>query len=534
MSGASVTDTYDALVVGAGHNGLVTAIRLADAGWKVLVLEQAQRPGGAIWSGELTLPGFVHDGHSTNHNLFLASPFFAEHADELARDGLQYAVSATPYANAYPDGRALRAHQDVERTVAGLDPADRPGWRALDALFERISPALFALHGAPAPSLRAPGPGLALARSLARQRADLPDVARLLVSSARELADEHLATPEARAALACWGMHLDFGPDVAGGALFAFLESFADQRMGMAITRGGASRMVDALVAMLRARGGELRSATAVTAIATSGGRATHVVLADGERIAARRAIVASTTPAALARLVGPSAPQPLRDQARRFRHGPGTLMLHLALDGPIPWAAGDDLASFAYVHVGPYVDDLAATYADAVAGRLPTDPLLVVGQTSAVDPSRAPAGKHVAWIQVRAVPGRPIADAAGTIAVGDGDWAALAEPYAERVLDKLERYAPGVRSRVLGQAVLTPADLERHDPNLVGGDSIGGSMHLSQSLPFRPRPRTAVDGLWLTGTSTWPGPGITALPGDHTATAVLAAARGRRGPWSR
>jgi phytoene dehydrogenase-like protein len=529
-----MTDSYDALVVGAGHNGLITAIRLADAGWKVLVLEQAPVAGGAVWSDELTRPGFIHDGHSTNHNLFLASPFYGEHREELTRNGLEYAVSATPYANVFPGGGALRAHQDVDRTIAGLDPADQPGWRGLDGLFERISPALFAIHGAPAPSLRAPGAGLGLARALAGQRRDQPHVARLLVSSARELTDEHLVTPEAKAALACWGMHLDFGPDVAGGALFAFLESFADQRMGMAITRGGASRMVDALVAMLRARGGELRTGATVTGIGVAQGRATHVVLADGERIAARRAVVASTTPAALTRMLAAEAPAPLREQARRFRHGPGTLMLHLALDGPIPWAAGDDLAGFAYVHVGPYVDDLAATYAAAVAGRLPVEPLLVVGQTSAVDPTRAPDGQHVAWVQVRAVPGRPVADDAGELDVGSGDWEALADPYADRVLDKLERYAPGLRSRILDRAVLTPADLEHRDPNLVGGDSIGGSMHLSQSVLFRPRPRTAVDALWLTGTSIWPGPGITALPGDHTAAAVLAAARGRRAPWSR
>jgi phytoene dehydrogenase-like protein len=209
-------------------------------------------------------------------------------------------------------------------------------------------------------------------------------------------------------------------------------------------------------------------------------------------------------------------------------------MMLHLALDGPIPWADGPELAEHAYVHIGPYVDDLARTYTDAMSGRLPAEPLLVVGQTSAVDPSRAPEGRHVAWVQVRALPARPTADAAGAIDVGSGDWDVLAEPYAERVLDKLERHAPGLRGRILGQAVLSPADLERRNPNLVGGDSIGGSMHLSQSFVFRPQPRTAVDGLWLTGTAIWPGPGITALPGDHAAAAVLRDAEGPRRPWRR
>jgi phytoene dehydrogenase-like protein len=310
--------------------------------------------------------------------------------------------------------------------------------------------------------------------------------------------------------------------------MFAFLESFADQRAGMAITRAGASRMIDALVALLRARGGELRTEAHVERVEVAGGHATGVVLAGGERVPATRAVIASVTPRALAGMLA-APPPPLAQQARRFRHGPGTMMLHLALDGPVPWRDGAQLAHHACVHIGPYVDDLARTYTAAMAGQLPAEPLLVVGQTSAVDPSRAPEGQHVLWVQVRALPGRPTGDEAGAIDVGTGDWDALADPYAERVLDKLERHAPGLRQRILGQAVLSPADLERRDPNLVGGDSIGGSMHLSQSFVLRPQPRTAVDGLWLTGTSIWPGPGITALPGDHTATAVLRQAAGPR-----
>jgi phytoene dehydrogenase-like protein len=291
--------------------------------------------------------------------------------------------------------------------------------------------------------------------------------------------------------------------------------------------------MVDALVAMLRARGGELRTSAEATAIEARGGRAEAVVLAGGERIAARRAVIASVAPAALARLVGgqaggggDGAAARLRAQGRGFRNGPGTMMVHLALDGPVPWRAGSDLADFAYVHVAPYLDDLARTYTAAMTGRLPAEPLLVVGQTSSVDPTRAPAGKHVLWVQVRALPARPTGDEAGELDVGDGSWDALGERYAARVLDKLESYAPGLRRRIRAQTVLTPADLERANPNLVGGDSLGGSMHLAQSFVLRPRTRTAVPGLWLTGTATWPGAGINALPGDHTASAVLADAR--------
>jgi phytoene dehydrogenase-like protein len=316
--------------------------------------------------------------------------------------------------------------------------------------------------------------------------------------------------------------------------MFPFLETFADQAGGMAVVEGGASRMIDALVGLLREHGGELRTGAEVTRIDVSGGRARGVELAGGERLEAERAVVACVTPTALfGRLVdGRHLPERTLDEARRFRYGPGTMMLHLALDGPVPWAAGGDLHEFAYVHVAPYVEELAATYTEAMNGLLPAEPLPVVGQTSAVDPTRAPAGQHVLWVQVRALPAAIRGDAAGTI--GARTWEEAAGPMADRVMAKLERYAPGLGGRVLERAVLTPADLERHDPNLVGGDSLAGSMHLRQNFLLRPFPgsaghRTPVDGLYLCGASTWPGAGVNALSGDHAASRVLADDAGPR-----
>jgi len=526
---------HDAIVVGAGHQGLVAAVRLARAGWRTVVLERNERPGGAVMSGEVTRPGFVHDLFSTNQNLFLASPFYAELRPELERHGLRYAVSAKPYANAFPGGGSLRVYQDAERTLAGLrahDPGDADGWEALGRLFERFSPALFALYAAPLPSWTGAREALGASRRLRRE--GLYELVRLLLSSTRDLGDAYFSSREAKAMLACWGMHLDLGPDVSGGAMFPFLETFADQAGGMAVVEGGASRMIDALVGLLREHGGELRTGAEVTRIDVSGGRARGVELAGGERLEAERAVVACVTPTALfGRLVdGRHLPERTLDEARRFRYGPGTMMLHLALDGPVPWAAGGDLHEFAYVHVAPYVEELAATYTEAMNGLLPAEPLLVVGQTSAVDPTRAPAGKHVLWVQVRALPAAIRGDAAGTI--GARTWEEAAGPMADRVMAKLERYAPGLGGRVLERAVLTPADLERHDPNLVGGDSLAGSMHLRQNFLLRPFPgsaghRTPVDGLYLCGASTWPGAGVNALSGDHAASRVLADDAGPR-----
>jgi len=524
---------YDAILIGSGHNALVCGTYLARAGWSTLVLERAARPGGAVQSGELTRPGYEHDLFATNMNLFLGSPVAAELGGELERHGLRYASSDRPFANVYPEGKALRVRQGVAETLAELeahDPADAAGWRELDALYERLSPALFSLYGSRLD-----------ARSLARLAvAQIPglgtdgcrELARLLVSSTRELAETYLHSPEAHALLACWGMHLDFGPDVSGGAMFSFLEAFTDMRTGMSVAQGGASRLIEALAGLGAEHGMELRTGAEVARVSVAGGRATGVELSDGERIEARRAVIAGVTPPSLygRLLAGVPVPRALQSAADRYQFGPGTLMLHLALSRAPEWAAGEDLSQFAYVHVAPFVADLADTYARARAGLLPAEPLLVVGQTSAVDASRCPPGEGgaVLWVQVRALPAEIRGDAGG--AIDARDWPAAAEPYADRVLAKLERYAPGIGELVLDRAVLTPADLERHDPNLGGGDSIAGSMHLRQNFLFRPFPAvadygTGIDRLLMVGAATWPGAGVNAISGYNVAQKLLAPA---------
>lgn len=533
---------YDAILIGAGHNALVTAAYLARGGWSTLVVERNHRPGGAVLSAELTRPGFVHDLFATNMNLFLGSPVASELGAELERHGLQFASSAQPFANVYPDGRALRVHQGIEPTLGELERHDRrdaDGWRELDRLYERLSPALFALYGS-----------RLTARSLAELTvAQLPplgaqglrELGRLLVSSTRELAETYMSSREAHALLACWGMHLDFGPDVSGGAMFPFLEAFTDMRTGIAVARGGASRLIDALFSYGSELGVELRTDAEAVRVSTRDGRATGVELAGGERIEARRAVIAGVTPQILyGRLLADNvAPAAIRRAAARYRHGPGTLMVHLALSEAPRWTGGDDLSGFAYIHIAPYLDDLGAAYAQACAGLLPAEPMLVVGQTSAVDASRASDGQ-VLWVQVRALPAQIVGDALGQIEARS--WPEAAEPYADRVLAKLERYAPGIGELVLDRATLTPADLERHNPNLAGGDSIAGSMHLRQNFLFRPFPevsdyQTGVEGLLMVGAATWPGAGVNAISGYNVAQKLLSVppgpARDARLAWS-
>ncbi|MGH8874965.1 MAG: phytoene desaturase family protein, partial [Acidimicrobiia bacterium] len=234
--------------------------------------------------------------------------------------------------------------------------------------------------------------------------------------------------------------------------------------------------MIDALVGLLESLGGEVRCGAPVERVAVEGGRAVGVVVQGGERLSADRAVIANLTPTVLfGGLVDEgSVPAAFMRKVRAYRYGPATMMIHLAMSDLPAWAASDRAREHAYVHIGPYLDDMSLAYLQAVSGYLPPRPTLVVGQPTAVDPTRAPDGKHVLWVQVRMVPSTIRGDAAGEIEATT--WDEAKELFADRVMALIEGYAPGMASRVLGRHVMSPDDLERYNSNLVGGDSLGGS----------------------------------------------------------
>jgi phytoene dehydrogenase-like protein len=405
----------------------------------------------------------------------------------------------------FPDGSMLGVEADpdaTERNVADLSPGDVEAWRALRAKLDQWMPHVGALMGSDLPSLSA-------VRAMARARralgtAGMLEMGRLALISNRAFTEEHFTDPRVRALVAAWGMHLDFAPDLAGGALFSFLETFGGERFGMVIAKGGAEALVRALVAVITEHGGEVRCGQEVVEVSTLEGRASGVVLSDGSTLQAD-AVVANVNPTLLPGLLRKS-PQPLEHggSVRRFRPGLATMMIHLALSDLPPWQS-EDARRFNYVHVGGLLDDMALAYTQAAAGRLPERPVLVVGQPTVSDPSRAPDGKHVLWVQVRVLPNQ----------APDGQsWEQVAPAYADHVMELLEEHAPGLSDLVLDRAVLSPDDLERHNRNLVGGDSLGGSHHPAQYFFLRPAPgwtrhRTPVKGLYLCGAGTWPGAGV-------------------------
>lgn len=522
---------YDVVLIGSGHQALVAAAYLARAGKRVVVLEAEPTIGGATRSGEATEPGLVHDLYATNLNLFMGSTAWADLGDDLRRHGFDPVTCDKPYANVYPGGTSLRVYRDQERTEAGIgehSAQDLAGWRELHAKQKRFVPALMPMYGMPLQSAAAVRSIVSAVRS--EGIGGLLEHGRTLAMSTRELGDAYFATPELKSLLACWGMHLDYGPDVSFGAMFPYVETFGDMAAGITLARGGISTLPEALAGIVRERGGEVRTGARVARVLVRDGRAVGVELEGGEQVcvADGGAVVAGTDPAKLVEdlLAGePAVREETRAAAGRWSHGPGTLMVHLALDAPIRWAAHEDLTDFAYVHIAPYVDDLARTFQQAQAGLLPDAPLLVVGQTSQVDPSRSPDGRAVVWVQVRTVPYAVRGDALGQI---DGtDWDRIKDAYADRVLDIIESHAPGTKESVRARTVFSPVDLERTNANLVGGDSVGGSHHVAQNFVFRPWPgastyATDVRGLWLCGAGTWPGGGTNGLSGYHVAQAIL------------
>ena len=461
----------DAIVVGAGPNGLAAAIALAQAGLQVRVYEAQPQIGGGLRSAELTLPGFTHDLCSAVHPLALASPFFR--SLPLAAHGLEWVQPPLPLAHPLEHGRALT----LQRSPAALPGRDAGRWRRLFAPLVAQQGALFAELLAP---LHWPQRPLLLARF------GLPG---LLPAAA--LAQRYLRTEEARALLAGVAAHGVLPLERPLSSAFGLVLVTLAHSVGWPSPRGGAQALADAPGSLLRSLGGEICTDEMVTNVAD---------------LPPARALLFDVTPRQLLRLAGQRFPPRYRRALERYRYGPGVFKLDYALAAPIPWAA-PECRQAGTLHLGGSLAEIAAALRAVWRGQVSERPFVILGQQSLFDETRAPAGRHTAWAYCHVPHGSPV-------------------DMTARIEAQIERFAPGFRERVLARHSLNARQLEAHNANLVGGDIGGGVQDLVQHFArpvnaLRPYATPAPD-IWLCSSATPPGGGVHGMCGWHAAQAVL------------
>ncbi|HXV32568.1 MAG TPA: NAD(P)/FAD-dependent oxidoreductase [Gaiellaceae bacterium] len=526
-----MSERYDIVFVGSGINSLAGAALLARGGRRVLVLERNGYLGGAIRTEEITEPGYLHEVFSSWHPLFVGSAAYAELGEELGARGLEYLQTELPTASLFPDGSSAfltTSHDANVEEFERLAPGDGEAWGRVVAEFMPNADLAFGVLGTELWSSAGAGLGLKAYRRLGRR--GLVDFTGALLASCRDWATETFASPQVRGLLAPWVLHTGVGPDAASSGFMTRVIAVAVELGGMPVPKGGGVKLVEALAGIVRDAGGACETGRDVERILVRDGRAAGVVLAGGETVEAAEAVVANVTPTQLyGRLLAvDEVPQDVAEAARRFRYGRAGMQIHMALSEPPRWAGDERLGRTAIVHVTPGLDGVSRAVNEAERGLLPAEATIVCGQPATVDPSRAPEGASILWIQLQELPARVLGDAAGELDTGDGSWTEdLRERYADRIQARLARQIENLDSALRARVVLSPADIEAANVNMVGGDIYSGSCSLDQNLVWRPRPElpghaTAVDRLYHIGASTHPGPGLGAGSGTLVARHLL------------
>ncbi|WP_326554181.1 phytoene desaturase family protein [Micromonospora sp. NBC_01813] len=516
----SGVETADAVVIGAGHNGLVAANLLADAGWDVLVLEATGAPGGAVRSAEVTAPGYLSDLYSSFYPLGFVSPVLREL--RLAEFGLRWRHAPDVFAHLLPDDRAAVVNLDPQRTATSLEAfaaGDGERWLSAYGDWRDVSAPLIDALFTPFPPVRGTATLLRRLRVAGSLR-----LARRLLLPVRELGRELFDGDGGPALLAGCALHTDLAPDDAASGVYGWLLAMLGQEVGWPVPVGGAQQITDALVGRLRTRGGRLVTGAAADRVLVARSRAVGVRTVDGRLWRARRAVLADVpAPTLFLDLVGGAwLPTRMTDDLSRFRWDGSTVKVDWALSRPMPWR-NPAVAATGTVHLGADLDGLTRYAAALACGEVPRDPFLLLGQLTTADPSRSPQGTETLWAYTH-LPHRV-------------HW------RPEEILDQvarmeavLERHAPGFGALVRARHVAGPADLQERNPSLVGGAVGGGTAAAYQQLFFRPVPGlgradTPVDRLFLASASAHPGGGVHGAPGANAARAALARDRALTGP---
>jgi phytoene dehydrogenase-like protein len=512
----------DYIIAGSGINALVAAALLAKKGKRVLVLERNGAIGGCLRTEELTAPGFVHDTMATTMVLFLTSPAYGALGKDLEARGLEFAHAALPTGVLRPDGSHAILSMDRARNLATFESLAAGDGAAFAREMDRLgadAPFLFSLLGGQLWSM--PMLKTVVREAWKRGFRGLAAWFGEALVTARAHLESTYASETTRALFAPWVLHTGLGPESAYSGQMVKVIGFAIEAAGCPVVKGGAMNLLSAFERLITDHGGAIRTDADVEAILEGpGGKAAGIRLAGGEKIRASSGVICSVDPGQLyGRLLkswSKPAPETVSEGLRQFRHGKGNMQIHYALKHPPRWKAGAELSQVALLHLTPGLDGVSRAANEAERGLLPAEPTVCVGQPTSFDPSRAPEGQAILWLQLPEAPRHLKGDAAGEIPVGsDGAWTEeIRERYADRIEAMLAERIEGFRESVIARRALSPADLERMNINLVGGDPYGGFCGLDQFFLWRPfkssvNHRTHIQGLYHIGASTHPGPGL-------------------------
>ncbi|WP_338749111.1 phytoene desaturase family protein [Janibacter alittae] len=523
----------DAVVIGAGPNGLVAANHLVDAGWSVLVLESAPEVGGAVHSSRDVHPDFVHDTGSAFYPLAAASPAIT--SLHLEDHGLRWRQAPAVLGHPTRDGEWALLHRDREVTAASMEGqhrGDGDAWLRLCEQWDRIGDHLVRGLLTPFPPVRATAGGLPRLPGVGGLR-----FVRDLLTPVQQLVRDRFGGRSPQLLLAGNAGHADIPLDSPGSSLMALMLTMLGQTVGYPVPEGGAHQLTLALARRLESRGGEIRRGTRVSGIDVIDGRVARMRTAEGEAIAAGRAVVATVSAPALygSLLDAQDVPARVAKGMEHFALDPATVKVDWALDGPVPWASAPSSAP-GTVHIADSLEQMTESLQQVSTGAVPAQPFMLAGQMTTTDPTRSPAGTESMWAYTH-VPQKTRTDAGDSGIRGEWDRDDC-ERFADRMQERIEQLAPGFGSRVVTRRILGPHELEAHDANLIGGALNGGTAQLHQQLVFRPVPgagraETGITGLYLGSASAHPGGGVHGAPGANAARAALAHARMRNVlPW--
>ena len=464
---------YDAVVVGAGPNGLAAAIELSTKFKSVFLVEAEETIGGGVRSAELTLPYFIHDICAAVHPLAIASPFIR--SLNLQKYGLSWIQPEIPLAHPFEDGSALYLHRSLEITADALG-LDGKTYRELLTPFVENHEKLLSDILAP---LHFPAHPMIMAR-----------FAIQALHSAKHLAYTKFKTQQTRTLFAGMAAHAMIPLDKPATAAFGIILATLAHSVGWPIIQGGSQKLADALADSFRQNGGEIITGKTITSM---------------KDLPKARFYFFDVTPRQLLNITGLDLSHNYRRKLSRFRYGPGICKVDWALKEPIPWKA-PICRKAGTVHLGNSFEEINASVRQASMGKVPASPYIVLAQQSIFDPARAPEGRHTAWAYCHVPHGS-------------------AENVADLMENKIERHAPGFREIILAKSSMTAVDMERHNQNYVGGDINGGLQDLSQ-LYTRPVMslfpyRTSQKNIYICSSSTPPGGGVHGLCGYYAAQAV-------------